>query len=237
MDLSEFQYLMNKGYITDVTFANTVLDNYYNGDKSILKDLTEAQMVEKNIISQPGYVAGVHTFTINPTPADAKVTMKYDDMSLEQNIVIVKHGTEVEWIVEKEGFTTQSQKESIEADITKDITLVSATPSPEMVTITFSTTPTEATLTVNEEPCPEKSKTVEKNTSLNYTATAVGYDPKSDTVIADSTKQVTITLTATAPIEEPTPMMMAASESVDMAVTPIEEPTKSTKTTKTTKTK
>lgn len=75
-----------------------------------------------------------------------------------------------------------------------------STPDPEpepeeKVTITFNTTPEEATLTVNEAPCPEKSITVDKDSSVSYTASAEGYDDKTDTVQADSTKEVPITLT------------------------------------------
>lgn len=74
-----------------------------------------------------------------------------------------------------------------------------STPDPEpepeeKVTITFNTTPEEATLTVNEAPCPKKSITVDKYSSVSYTASAEGYDDKTDTVQADSTKEVPITL-------------------------------------------
>lgn len=195
MDLSEFQYLMNKGYITDVTYAGAILDNYYNGDKSMLKDLTEAQLVEMNLISQPGYVANVHTFTINPTPEDAKVTMKYNGLTLEQNIIIVDHGTDVTWSVEKEGYTKQEETIKVEADEVKDVILEEIEEEIEQVTITFNITPAEATLEVNDEPCPEKSKTVDKGTTLNYTATAEGYDDKTGSVVADSTKEETVTMT------------------------------------------
>lgn len=65
----------------------------------------------------------------------------------------------------------------------------------EQVTLTFTTSPAEAELTVNSEPCPEKSITVDKGSSVTYTATAEGYDDKTDTVQADSTKEVQVTMT------------------------------------------
>lgn len=65
----------------------------------------------------------------------------------------------------------------------------------EQVTLTFNITPAEAELTVNSEPCPEKSITVDKGSSVTYTATAEGYDDKTDTVQADSTKEVQVTMT------------------------------------------
>lgn len=64
----------------------------------------------------------------------------------------------------------------------------------ETVTITFNVTPEEATLTVNEAPCPDKTITVDKDSSVTYKAVADGYDEKSDTVQADSTKSVEVTL-------------------------------------------
>ena len=76
-----------------------------------------------------------------------------------------------------------------------------STPDPEpeepieQVTLTFNTTPEEATLTVNDAPCPEKTITADKGSSVTYTATAEGYNDKTDTIQADSTKEVPITLT------------------------------------------
>lgn len=60
------------------------------------------------------------TFTINPTPADAKVVI---NGSTTKSIRAVKSHT-VTWSVSKTGFTTQSGKEVITGDTTKNITLV-----------------------------------------------------------------------------------------------------------------
>lgn len=72
-----------------------------------------------------------------------------------------------------------------------------STPDPEpeeMVTITFNTTPPEATIEIDGEPLEGKSTQVKKGETITYTAKASGYNDKTDSVQADSTKEVPITL-------------------------------------------
>lgn len=195
MELTEFQYLINNGYITDVTYVNTIMENYNTGDKSLLKNLSESDLVDKNIISQSQYIAKMHTFTVNVTPEDAKITLKYGDKVLEQKQVIVEHGTSLTWSAEKEGYTKQEETVIVNADEVKNVELEEITLEPEMVTITFNITPEEATLTIDGEPCPEKSKTVELGSELNYTVTTEGYNDVTASVTADSTKTETINMT------------------------------------------
>lgn len=60
------------------------------------------------------------TFTINPTPSDAVVTIN----SEVQTSIEVTTGTEVEYSVSKEGYTTQTDTVTVTADTTLEITLV-----------------------------------------------------------------------------------------------------------------
>lgn len=61
-----------------------------------------------------------YTFTINPSPADAKVVIN-DSIT---NSVRAAKGHTVTWSVSKSGYITQSGKDVISGDVTKNITLV-----------------------------------------------------------------------------------------------------------------
>lgn len=65
---------------------------------------------------------GKVTFTINPTPEDATVKLN----GVEQKSIKVAKGTEVDWEVSKENFTTRSGKVFPQFDATLDVILEAA---------------------------------------------------------------------------------------------------------------
>ena len=76
-----------------------------------------------------------------------------------------------------------------------------STPDPEpepeeKVTITFNTTPPEATIEIGGEPLEGKTTQVKKGETITYTAKASGYKDKTDSVLADSEKTVEVVLEA-----------------------------------------
>lgn len=125
------------------------------------------------------------TITINPTPAEATVILN----DTEQKSVEVLKGSEVTYSVSAEGYETETK--TIIADQTKtvDVTL-----NKIQVTITINPTPADATVMLNEEQ--QSSVTVDYGSEVSYVVSREGYKSKSDTVIADETKTVDVTLEA-----------------------------------------
>lgn len=72
-----------------------------------------------------GQTSSYKTFTIIPTPSDATVTIN----DIERNSITVIEGTSVNWKVEKEGYITQQGSQNVNADETKQITLVELKPT------------------------------------------------------------------------------------------------------------
>lgn len=91
------------------------------------------------------------TFTVNPTPADAKVTLNDE----EKKTIVVSPGSPVIWTVEKEGYIKQSGCQTINYDgIKLDVELVaeenSIDPEPEKkLPVVTSTLP--QTIETNKE--------------------------------------------------------------------------------------
>lgn len=118
MDLKEFQYLIEYGFITDVTFVETYLN-----DPEKLEALTEEELSNMGIVSQIGAneaMVNNHAFTINATPEDCIVIIN----DKQTNSVLVKAGETVKWSVSKEGYATQQGQDEVNKDTTKDIELV-----------------------------------------------------------------------------------------------------------------
>lgn len=63
------------------------------------------------------------TLTINPTPADATVTLTAEGYTQSGNSITVPSGTSVQWTVSANGYVSQSGEETITEDTTKQITL------------------------------------------------------------------------------------------------------------------
>ena len=130
-------------------------------------------------------------FGINPTPADAIVTIN----GKETKSISVKQGEEVEWKVEKTGYVTQGGKHIADNDGIYDITLES-----EECTFTINPTPADAIVTISSNGeiltsgQGSQSVLVEPGTNIEYSVEAIYYYSKTGSAIVDSTTTQTVEL-------------------------------------------
>lgn len=195
MELQELKTLAEQGFFTDITAYE-----YYANNEEELQSLTIAQLSEMGFISQVDKASTpdpepeeMVTITFNTTPPEA--TIEIDEEPLEGKSTQVKKGETITYTAKASGYKDKTDSVLADSEKTVDVVLEAEEEPTEQVTLTFKTTPEEATVTVNDAPCPEKTITVDKDSSVSYTASAEGYDDKTDTVQADSTKEVPITLT------------------------------------------
>lgn len=195
MELQDLKKLAEQGFFTDITAYE-----YYANNEEELQSLTIAQLAELGFINQVDKASTpdpepeeMVTITFNTTPPEA--TIEIDGEPLEGKTTQVKKGETITYTAKAAGYKDKTDSVLADSEKTVEVTLEAEEEPIEQVTLTFNITPAEAELTVNSEPCPEKSITVDKGTSVTYTATAEGYDDKTDTVQADSTKEVQVTMT------------------------------------------
>ena len=131
------------------------------------------------------------TLTINPTPADATVTLTAEGYTQSGNSITVPSGTSVQWTVSADGYVSQSGEETITEDTTKDITLET-----EPVTFIINPTPSDATVKINN--VVQNSVEVEKGSTVTWSVVKTGYVTQSgeEVVNEDTTKTITL-------VEEP----------------------------------
>ena len=128
---------------------------------------------------------------INPTPADAIVTLN----GKETKTISVKQGEEVEWKVEKIGYVTQGGKHIADNDGIYDIILES-----EECTFTINPTPADAIVTISSNGeiltsgQGSQSVLVEPGTNIEYSVEAIYYYSKTGSAIVDSTTTQTVEL-------------------------------------------
>lgn len=91
---------------------------------------TESKSVSLNAAS-----GDMYTYTVNATPKVANVTLSALGYNQSGNSITVADGTPVSWSVESLGYTTQSGTETITADKSTDIELVSANESQPVLTV------------------------------------------------------------------------------------------------------
>lgn len=84
--------------------------------------------------------ANIATLTINPTPSDAKVTLIAEGYEQFGNSIEVNKGTSVTYIVEKEGYATQTSTIMVDTNTDINVKLV------DFVTITINPLPNGATV-------------------------------------------------------------------------------------------
>ena len=135
------------------------------------------------------------SLTINPTPADAVVTIN----GKAQKTITVDYGTEVSYSVAKTGYVSKSGTETVTA--TKTLTVVLEV---QKVTFAITPTPTDATVTINGTA--QKSVSVDYGSEVTWEVSKTGYTTRNGTeaVIKDTTraielviKQFTFTITPT----------------------------------------
>ena len=128
--------------------------------------------------------SGKVLITINPTPADATVTIN----GITTNSLLVKKGSTVTYSVSKNNYTTQSDSFIASDNIVKDITL-----SKIQYTFKINPTPSYATVTMNGKTT--KSLTVDPGTSVNWNVSYSGYFSQSgsEVITSNVTKSVKLT--------------------------------------------
>ncbi len=129
-------------------------------------------------------VINQYTFSIVATPADATVTINGEVRSS----ITADYGTSITWEVSKEGYTTQSNTETLTGDTTRNITLT-------VVQYTFTIVPTPADATVMINGVQQSSVTVSDGTALAWEVSKTGYTTQTGSYTingADHTENVTL---------------------------------------------
>ena len=130
-------------------------------------------------------VINQYTFSIVATPADATVMINGE----QRTSITADYGTSITWEVSKEGYTTQSNTETLTGDTTRNITLTE-------VQYTFTIVPTPADATVMINGVQQSSVTVSDGTTLNWEVSKTGYTTQTGSYTingADHTENVTLT--------------------------------------------
>ena len=130
-----------------------------------------------------------YTLTIDPTPADAMVTLSATGYTQVGNSITVPYGTSVVYYVTKDGYTPVSNQTTVTADNTIAVTMI-----PLNYTLTINPTPSDASVTFNTGTVSGNTCTVPYNTSVTYTVSKNKYVSQSATVtiLADQTINVTL---------------------------------------------
>ena len=106
----------------------------------------------------------VVVLTINPTPANAIVTIA----GVEQKKYTGVYGDKVDWEVSATGYTSKSGSETLTANKTVDVALEKV-----QVTVSINATPADATVTLNGEE--RKTITVDYGTNVAWVVSKTGY--------------------------------------------------------------
>ena len=125
----------------------------------------------------------VVVLTINPTPADATVTLNGE----ERKTITVDYGTKVTYAVSATGYVSKSGEETLIANKTLPVAL-----DKQKVTLTIVPTPADATVKIDGE---VKSEViVDYGTEVTYEVSKTGYASKSGTETVTATKTLTVVL-------------------------------------------
>ena len=123
------------------------------------------------------------SLTINPTPADAVVTINGNT----QKTITVDYGTEVSYSVAKIGYDTKSAKITLVEDTNLDIEL-----SQTVVVLTINPTPADATVTIAG--VEQKKYTGVYGDTVDWEVSAAGYTSKSGSETLTENKTVDVAL-------------------------------------------
>ena len=131
------------------------------------------------------------TYTINPTPSDATVSLTANGYTQSGNSIVVASGTTVSWSVSKTDYVSQNGSEVVSSNTTNPVVLV-----PNIVTYTINPTPSDATvvLTANGYTQSGNSIDVDPNTSVDWTVSKTGYIQQSGTKVVTTTETDTVVL-------------------------------------------
>ena len=123
------------------------------------------------------------SLTINPTPADAVVTIS----GKAQKTITVDYGTEVSYSVSKTGYDTKSAKITLEENTNLDVEL-----SQTVVVLTINPTPADATVTIAG--VEQKKYTGVYGDTVDWEVSAIGYTSKSGSETLTTNKTVDVAL-------------------------------------------
>lgn len=129
--------------------------------------------------------SGKVLITINPTPADATVTIN----GITTNSLLVKKGTRVAYYVSKDNYITKTSSFIATTDTVLNITL-----SKIQYTFKINPTPSYATVTMNGKTT--KSLTVDPGTLVNWNVSYSGYFSQSGSEVINSSLTKSVTLTS-----------------------------------------
>ena len=181
---------------------NEQLERLYYNESLFYRciDTNDTPREKQYIIDIPGIV----TYTINPTPADAIVTLTPEGQEpVIANSVVVPVGTRVAYNIEKERYLSVSGTTIISSNRTANVELESL-----FATITITPTPSNATVTLTAEGAQQMGNSIEvaKNTTVTYTVEKEGYVTKTDYIIAKLDKEIPVELVPYVTLEiNPTP--------------------------------
>lgn len=125
------------------------------------------------------------SLTINPTPADAVVTINGE----AQKTITVDYGSEVAWEVSKTGYTTRNGTEVVIKDTTRAIELVI-----KQFTFTITPTPEDATVTIND--VVQSSLTANYGTAITWSVVKDGFTAQNGSLTLTEDKTLPVTLVA-----------------------------------------
>ena len=123
------------------------------------------------------------TFTINPTPSDAKVVIN----GTETKSVTVDYGSKVVWSVSSDGYSEKTGEQTVTQDTSLNINL-----SLKPVTFKINPTPANAVVKINGQET--KSLTVEHGTQIKWSVSATGYTAQSGELVATEDKVLVVEL-------------------------------------------
>lgn len=127
-----------------------------------------------------------YTFTINPTPDDALVTIN----GVVRTSITVTAGTLVSWEVSRTGYTTRTGNVTVNNNQTLVVSLTRAN-----YTFTINPTPSNATVTINN--VVRNSITVAYGTTVNWSVSASGYETENGSTTVSSNQTLNVSLTRT----------------------------------------
>ncbi len=177
------------GELVSVNRGSTI---YYKVSKNGYTEKSGNLLIQKAETITVSLDVKQFTFTVNPTPSDAIVTLN-DEV---RNSIKVDYNTEVTWSVEKEGYVTQSGTTNVTDDETKDVTLVL-----NSYDVQFNVTPSDAVInySIDEETYDQtttngKPIIVAHGSILYYKITKLGYTDKIDSITINKAETITVSL-------------------------------------------
>lgn len=170
---------------TSVTY--TVSKEHYNTE-------SDTVIVDADTSITVTLAETLYTYTINPTPSDANVTLIATGYSQEGKSISVPYNTIVNWSVSKDNYTTQSGTKTIIEATTDNITL-----NLKPCTLNIVPTPSDATVILTAPGYSQfnNSITVPYGTTVSYEVSKEGYVSQSNTinVVSDTTLPISLTET------------------------------------------